>query len=61
MPKRMALTVQQRYEAVMSLLRREEPAAVMFALPGLAGPDKIVLWREPFVMHALCRPRSSAG
>lgn len=39
MPKRMALTVQQRYEAVMSLLRREEPAVAIARRFGISEPS----------------------
>ncbi|MFW6033298.1 MAG: helix-turn-helix domain-containing protein [Phycisphaeraceae bacterium] len=39
MPKRMALTTEQRTEAVMSLLRREEPASAIARRYGISEPS----------------------
>lgn len=39
MPKRMTLTVDQRTEAVMSLLRREEPASAIARRYGISEPS----------------------
>ena len=39
MPKRMTLTADQRTEAVMSLLRREEPASAIARRYGISEPS----------------------
>lgn len=48
MPKRSELTVEQRREAVLALLRREEPAALLARRYGISE-QSLYRWREEFI------------
>lgn len=48
MPKRLELTVEQRREAVLALLRRQEPAAQVARRYGISEPT-LYRWRDDFL------------
>ena len=48
MPKRSELTVEQRREAVLALLRREEPAAPLARRYGISE-QTLYRWRDEFI------------
>jgi transposase-like protein len=48
MPKRSELTVEQRREAVLALLRREEPAAQLARRYGISE-QTLYRWRDEFL------------
>lgn len=48
MPKRSELTVEQRREAVLALLRREEPAAQLARRYGVSE-QSLYRWRDEFL------------
>ena len=48
MPKRSELTVEQRREAVLALLRREEPAALLARRYGISE-QSLYRWRDEFI------------
>ena len=48
MPKRSELTLEQRPEAVLTLLRREEPAAQLARRYGVSEPT-LYCWRDDFL------------
>jgi transposase-like protein len=48
MPKRSELTVEQRREAVLALLRREEPAALLARRFGVSE-HTLYRWRDEFM------------
>lgn len=48
MPKHSELTVEQRQEAVLAFLRREEPAAVLARRYGVSE-QSLYRWRDEFV------------
>jgi transposase len=48
MPKRSELTVEQRREAVLALLRREEPAALLARRYGVSE-QTLYRWRDEFL------------
>jgi transposase len=48
MPKRSELTVEQRREAVLALLRREEPAVQVARRYGISEPT-LYRWRDDFL------------